>query len=194
MRVTSPTFLAAAAFATVFPFTGFLSAAPATPAPGAPAAPSGPSAVSIRVEQANKSDMDGKDRTKRDHERTLNIFVTNNSGEELNLKVKHIIFGRDLVHHDYMTAGEGEKDVTVKPHSMEKVETPAAKTTSVDRHFDAKTKKPVEASGASIVGAGVQVMQGDKLVAEWYDPLSLKASWGKTIKAVTKGTPAPAKK
>lgn len=185
MRAISPTFLTVAVIAAAFPFTSALRAATATPAPGAPAAPSapsGPSAVSIRVEQANKSDMDGKDRTKRDHERTLNVFVTNNSSEQLDLKVKHVIFGRDMLHHDYMTAGEGEKAVTVKPHSSEKVETPPAKTTSIDQHFDTKTKKKVDASGATIVGAGVQVMQGEKLVAEWYDPMSLKASWGKTIK------------
>ena len=149
-----------------------------------------PSAVSIRVEQANKSDMDGKDRHSRDHIRTLNIFVDNNSVEQLELKVKHIVFGRDMLHHDYMTVGEGEKLITVKPHGSEKVETPPAKSNSTDQHYDAKTKKKVEASGATIIGAGVQVMQGDKLVAEWYDPLSLKEHWGKTIKP---STPAPKK-
>ncbi|MEZ0256325.1 MAG: hypothetical protein ACAI37_13660 [Chthoniobacter sp.] len=149
-----------------------------------------PSAVSIRVEQANKSDMDGKDRFSRDHVRTLNIFVTNNSGEQLDLKVKHIVFGRDMVHHDLTTVGEGEKAVTVKPHGAEKVETPAAKSNSTEQHYDAKAKKKIEASGATIIGSGVQVMQGEKLVAEWYDPMSLKESWGKTIKP---STPAPKK-
>lgn len=149
-----------------------------------------PSAVSIRVEQANKSDMDGKDRFSRDHVRTLNIFVTNNSADQLELKVKHIVFGRDMIHHDYMTVGEGEKTVTVKPHGSEKVETPEAKINSTEQHYDTKAKKKIEASGGTIIGAGVQVMQGDKLVAEWYDPMSLKEHWGKTIKL---SPPAPKK-
>jgi len=149
-----------------------------------------PSAVSIRVEQANKSDMDGKDRFSRDHTRTLRIFVTNNSAEQLELKVKHIIFGRDMIHHDYMTAGEGEKAITVKPHGSEEVNTPPVKSNSTEQHYDAKAKKKIEASGATIIGAGVQVTQGDKLVAEWYDPMSLKEHWGKTIKITA---PAPKK-
>jgi hypothetical protein len=149
-----------------------------------------PSAVSIRVEQANKSDMDGKDRFSRDHIRTLRIFVTNNSAEQLELKVKHIVFGRDMIHHDYMTVGEGEKAVTVKAHGSEQVETPEAKSNSTEQHYDTKAKKKIDASGATIIGAGVQVMQGDKLVAEWYDPMSLKEQWGKTIKP---SSPAPKK-
>jgi hypothetical protein len=149
-----------------------------------------PSAVSIRVEQANKSDMGAKDPHTRKHTRTLNIFVANNSTEQLQLKVKHVIFGRDMIHHDLMTAGEGEKMVTVKPHSSEQVETPAAITTAVEQHYDAKAKKKIPPSGATIIGAGVQVMHADKLVAEWYDPMSLKESWGKTIKLPP---PAPKK-
>jgi len=172
----------------LFPTTAAIVATALLPLTGSVRAET--SAVSIRVEQANKSDMDGKSRTVREHTRTLNIFITNNSGDQLDLKVKHIIFARDLLHHDYVTAGEGEKAIVVKPHTSEKVETPAATTTSTDQHFDPKTKKRVDASGATIIGAGVQVMQGTKLVAEWYDPISLKESWGKTIKP----TATPAKK
>lgn len=149
-----------------------------------------PSAVSVRVEQANKSDMGGKDPHTRKHTRTLNVFVSNNSSEQLELKVKHVIFGRDMIHHDLITAGEGEKMVTVKAHGSEQVETPAAISTSVEKHYDAKAKKKIDPSGATIVGAGVQVMQGTTLVAEWYDPMSLKESWGKTIKL---SPPAPKK-
>jgi hypothetical protein len=176
MRALFPT-TAATLLAVLLPFTASLRAEP--------------SAVSIRVEQANKSDMDGKDRFSRDHVRILNIFVTNNSADQLELKVKHIVFGRDMIHHDYMTVGEGEKVITVKPHGSEKVETPPAKSTASEQHYDAKSKKKIEASGATIIGAGMQVTQGDKLVAEWYDPISLKEHWGKTIKP---STPAPKKK
>ena len=150
-----------------------------------------PSGVSIRVEQANKSDMGAKDRYTRAHARTLNVFVTNNSGEALQLKVKHIIFGRGMLKHDMVTIGEGEVALTVKPHSTEKAETPVAKVTSVEEHFDAKAKKKLEATGATIVGAGVQVLNGGTVVAEWYDPASIKEQWGKTILYVA---PPPVKK
>jgi hypothetical protein len=157
-------------------------------------------AVSIRVEQSNVSDMGpkdpkaAKDRFTKTHSRTLVVFVTNNSGDPLDLKVKHIVFGRDMIHHDYMTAGQGEKAVTVKPHTTERVETAEAKTVAVETHFDAKSKKKVDGSGATIIGGGVQVLQGEKLVAEWYDPESLKEKWGKTIEIKPSATPAPKKK
>ena len=85
----------------------------------------------------------------------------------------------------------------MKPHSTEKVETAQTKVTAAEAHYDAKTKKKTEASGATIVGAGVQVMQGSTLVAEWYDPASLKEQWGKTISLTAPGakpaTPPPKK-
>jgi hypothetical protein len=139
------------------------------------------SPVLLRVEQVNTSDMGAKDKYTRKHARTLNVFVTNNSSDTLDLKVKYIVFGRDMLHHDYTTVGQGEKPVTVKPHIEERVTTTQAASTSVQQHYDAKTKKKIDPSGATIMGAGVQVLQGDKLMAEWYDPISLKEQWGKTI-------------
>ena len=115
--------------------------------------------VSIRVEQSIKSDMNPKNLSNRAHSRTLNVFLTNNSSELLDLKVKHIVFGRDMLKHDLITAGEGENAVRIKPHSTEKVETAETKVTAAEAHYDAKTKKKTEASGATIVGVGVQVMQ-----------------------------------
>ena len=52
--------------------------------------------------------MNPKNLLNRTHSRTLNVFLTNNSSELLDLKVKHIVFGRDMIKHDLITAGEGE--------------------------------------------------------------------------------------
>jgi len=153
--------------------------------------------VHVRVEQIIKSDMNQKDKSNRPHSRTLHIFVTNNSLDQLELKVKYIVFGRDMIKHDLITSGEGESPVSVKPRSTEKVETAETKVTATEAHYDAKTKKKTEASGATIAGIGVQVMQGNTLVAEYYDPPSLKEQWGKTISLTAPGAPpaaAPAKK
>ena len=135
----------------------------------------------MRVEQATKSDMNPKNRLNRLHSRTLVVFVTNNSGELLEAKVKHIVFGRGLYNHDLVTVGQGEKPVTVKPHDTERVETTEAKVIGSEQHWDPKAKKMIDASGANIVGAGVQLLLKDKVIAEWYDPASIKAQWGKTI-------------
>jgi hypothetical protein len=145
------------------------------------------SAVTVRVEQTIKSDMNQKDRTTRTHSRTLNVFVSNNSSELLDLKVKYIVFGRDMLNHDLITAGEGENPVSVKPRETEKVETAETKVTAAEAHYDAKTKKKTEASGASLVGFGVQILQGTTLMAEYYDPPSLKEEWGKTTPLAAPG-------
>jgi len=160
--------------------------------------------ISIRVEQFTKSDMNPKDVINRNHSRTVNVFVTNNSNDTVELKIKHVVFGRSMLKHEVITAGEGETPYTAKPHTTEKVGTGEAKITSVEQHWDKKAKKMIEASGATIIGVGVQVHQGSTLVAEFYDPPSIKEQWGKTIplagtplaaaKAAAKPTATPAKK
>jgi hypothetical protein len=153
-------------------------------------------AISVRVEQdstmpkvegakpaapAAPAKPDPKNKTQH---RGLNIFVTNNSKDSADLKVKHIIFGREVEKHDVVTLGEGENPVTVKPASTEKVVVPPITANSTMAGYDAKSKKKTEASGATIMGYGVQVLQADKVVAEAYDPPSLKEQWGKTIQIV----------
>ncbi|MEP6671215.1 MAG: hypothetical protein ABJF10_18785 [Chthoniobacter sp.] len=148
--------------------------------------------ISIRVEQFTKSDMNPKDIINRNHSRTVNVFVTNNSGEVAEVKIKRIVFGRGLLRHDLVTLAEGETPYTAKPHTTEKVGTGEATVTSVEQHWDKKAKKMIDATGATIVGIGVQVFQGANLVAEFYDPPSMKEQWGKTMPMP--GTPLAAAK
>ena len=62
----------------------------------------------------------------------------------------------------------------------------------MEGHFDAKAKGKIDPSGAILLGEGEQVLQGDKIVAEEYNPPSMKEQWGKAAPA-TPGAAAPAK-
>lgn len=137
--------------------------------------------VALRVEQNVRSELGKVVPFTRTQHRGLNVFVSNNSPEVRNLNVKYVIFGRDAVHHDIITISGGESPVTVKPAASEKVAITVATATEVRAHYDIKTKKKVESSGASIVGHGVQLLDAGKVIAETFDPPSLKQFWGKTI-------------
>jgi hypothetical protein len=199
--VKSPlTYLAAFGCAALVP-GGTLTAEPTapaakpTPAAAKPTPPSAePTAISLRVEQANTSDMNPKDRITRTHVRKLHVFVTNNSGDQLELKVKYEVFGRDKFTHDVVKVTDGEQPLEVKPHSGANVDSVEAKSVSNEQHWDPKAKKMIDPSGATIIGSGVQVLVGDKLLAEWYDPVSLKDEWGKAPSALaSKPATPPAK-
>lgn len=144
---------------------------------GTAAAQSSP--ISLHVEASNKTEMTPKDRWTKTHLRKLHITVTNDSAEVVELKIKDVIFGRDMLTHGIVKVSSGENPLEVKPHSTATVDTVEAKCTENDQHFDAKAKKMTEASGATIAGSGVQALQGDKLVAEWYEPDTMKEQWTK---------------
>jgi len=150
-----------------------------------------PAAILLRVEQANKSDMNAKDRISRTHSRKLHIFVTNNSSTLLDLKVKFEVFGRSMLTHEIVKINEGEMPLQVKPHSAANADSIEAKSVSSEQHWDAKAKKMIEPSGATIIGAGVQVLQGTQVLTEWYDPESLKEEWGKAQPLIVAKPGAP---
>jgi hypothetical protein len=137
-----------------------------------------PSAVRVRVEAVNKSETE---KDKKTQKRSLKVFVSNSSKEALELKVKYVIFGRQLAERkEFVTVDEGQLPASVAPMETKQVDTLPATSTSVEEHYE-KTKK-VEASGNKIVGYGVQILQGETVVAEAYDPPSMKEQFGKTVK------------
>ena len=148
------------------------------------------SPIRIRVEATNKLDPE---KTKTTQTRVLNVTLDNSSAEPQELKVKFAVFGRDVSSRDIVTVGQGEVPVTVKGRGSEKVQTTEAKASSDDPKPAANAKgggKKAEPTGQKIVGHGVQVFKGDTMVAEFYEPASMKASFG-TATAVK---PAEAKK
>jgi hypothetical protein len=130
--------------------------------------------VRVRTEQSNKLDIE---KTTKSAARSLKIFVSNASKEMIDVKVKYLFFGRDAKGKDVVVVDQGEKPIQVKPLATEMIETPTAKATFIEAH--AEKNKKVEASGIKFIGHAVQVFQSDKMVAEYYDPLSVKEQVGK---------------
>lgn len=132
------------------------------------------SPVRLRVEQSSKSDTTSY---KNVQTRSLSIFLANSSAQPAEVKVKWAIFGRDIKSKEIVTVAQGETNASIKASGSEKVQTDAAHAVSEEARTGSKGKS--EAVGCRMVGHGVQVWQADRLVAEFYDPLSLKESFGK---------------
>jgi len=145
------------------------------------------SPVHMRIEASNKAETT---KTSSTQTRTLTVYVDNSSQEQVELKVKYVIFGRDATSKDIVTVGQGEVPVSVKPHGQEKVTTPEAKATYNEPKPAKGQAKKVDPSGQKIVGHGVQLMKGDTVLAEIYEPQSMKDNFGKAAAA----TPAAAPK
>jgi len=157
-------------------------AASAEETSGSTAAPPAPSAIEARVEQVSKMTVP-KGAASRTQTRFLKVFLSNASHDEVSLKIKYAFFGHGVKDHDDFVVTEGEKDATVKPAGITEEDTPSATAT------ETRAIKKTPASGTVIVGYGVQVFLGDKMVAESYEPSSLKSQMGKAPPA-PKGPPA----
>ena len=136
------------------------------------------SPIGLRVDQVSKSITEGGKKTVK---RSLNVHIANNSSETQTMTAKYILFGRDAATGDILVMDSGDQSATVKSRSTELIETTAA--TAVFNEAKMTANKRVPASGAKFVGYGVRVMSGEKVVAEAYDPASLKESWGKAVQA-----------
>lgn len=132
------------------------------------------SPVRLRVEQVSKSDTTSY---KTVQTRSLNVQVSNGSPEAVELKLKYVVFGRNLKGGDIVTVGAGEVPVTVKLQGTEKVATPAVTAVSQETRTGSKGKS--EEAGSRIIGQGVQAWKGGTMVAEFYEPASLREHFGK---------------
>lgn len=158
------------------------------------------SAFRMRIEQVTKSETE---KFSKKQQRSLKIFVSNSSKDAGELVAKYVFFGRDLKGSEVVKLDEGEKAVSVGPLNTTMVETGVATATSEEAHSTGYSSggkgkggssgKKVEASGQKFTGYGVQLFQGDKMVAEQYDPPSGKEQWSKAYPAKLP-TAAPAKK
>jgi len=154
-----------------------------------------PSAATLHVEQ----DITGEPKVvkfQRTQKRALIISVTNTSNAPLDVVVKHIIFGRDVLKREVVVVAQGDHPLKIAPLATEKFETVSGSAVAVETHFDISTKKMIQGSGATIVGQGVQVLQGGTVITESYEPPSMKEEWGKAapLTAGAAATPAPAAK
>jgi hypothetical protein len=132
------------------------------------------SPVRVRVELTSKNDNTGY---KSVQSRALNIIVSNSSPEPLELKVKFAIFGRDIKTQEIVTLEQGEIPLTLKARGTEKVQSPAAHAVAEEERIGSKGKS--EAFGYRIIGQAVQISKADVVVAETFEPASLKDAFGK---------------
>lgn len=132
-------------------------------------------AVTIRVEQQAKTESEPDKKTAT---RKLKILLSNSSNEELTLKVKWALMGRDLDKKEVAVVEEGELLATVKARGTDIQESRLSKPQVVTEPKAEPNKKRIPAKGIRFVGYGVQVFKGEELVAEAFDPLSMKESWG----------------
>ena len=156
------------------------------------------SPIRVRVEVTSKTDADRqKDKDTTTYTRILNVIVDNAGAEPAELKVKYAVFGRDIASKDIVTLGQGEVPVSVKARGTEKVQTPKADAV-LDEPKPARGQKKADPTGSKIVGHGVQVLKGDTVVAEVFEPASIKASFGTAAAAkpaaAAAAKPADAKK
>jgi hypothetical protein len=145
----------------------------------------------VRVEQVAKSETEKYTKTQK---RSLKIFVSNSSKEASELTAKYYFFGREAKGNDVVKLDEGAKPVSSKPLSTEMVESGTVTSVFEEEHASSYSKgkagKKTEATGTKILGFAVQVFQGDKMVAESYDPPSMKEQISKAMPVVK---PAPKK-
>lgn len=135
------------------------------------------STISVRIEQESKQESPPKDYHTKTQKRTLKIFLSNSSKEETNVKIKYTYFGHAIASHDVVPIDQGEKDATLKPLETQEVDAPTSSQTYTDEHYEGMGKGPkkkVEATGNKLTGYGVQVLVDDKVVAESYDPPTMK--------------------
>ena len=138
----------------------------------------------VRVEQVAKSESE---KTAKTQKRSLKIFVSNASKEPAELIAKYYFFGREAKGHDVVKLDEGAKPVSSKALGTEMVEsgivTAVFEEARSSGYSKGKPGKKEEATGTKILGFAVQVFQGEKMVAESYDPPSMKEQVGKAYPA-----------
>lgn len=144
----------------------------------------------LRVEQVTKAEVE---KFTKKQTRSLKIFVSNSSKTPAELTAKYVFFGRNTKEKEVVKIDEGSRPVSVGPLATAMVESGVATATSEEPHSSSSYAKggkstagskggspsKVEASGAKIIGFGVQIYQGETMIAEYYDPPSGKEEWTK---------------
>lgn len=132
------------------------------------------SPIRLRVEQQSKSNTASY---KSIQSRSLTVHLTNSAPQPADVIVKWAVLGRDIKSKDIVTVEQGEMKSSMKASGGEKLQTPVAQAAAEEARIGSKGKS--DDIGTKIIGHGVQVFQGDKLVAEFYEPASIKASFWK---------------
>jgi hypothetical protein len=154
---------------------------------GVPVARAQLSPVTMRVEQIASTEHDKKG-VKHEQKKALKIHLSNSSSQDFaGLKVQYWFFGKDVKDRDVAVKEKGERAADVKARGTEIVETPAVTSSYTEEHVEGgglqrsrgggsrmKAGKKVAASGDKLVGYGARVVQGGKVLAEYFSQPSFK--------------------
>jgi hypothetical protein len=113
--------------------------------------------------------------------RQLEITVSNTTGGGLqNLTVIYYIFAQDVKAKEVVLAKKREKTISLSPLGKLAFSTETAIMTLHPAFSKSSGGKmtPVPASGYKFAGYGVQVLAGDAVLAELFEPRELKTSTG----------------
>lgn len=141
-----------------------------------------------KTEAKSKAPAKGPPPSEKVQTRSLAVKLVNNSNESFDsLVVKYWFFGHSMTEHESapMKDGSGERKASLGPRGRVTVDVPPFSSTFVEAHSEGsgKTVKKVPASGDKITGYAVQVLNGEKVLAENYSELSYKAKLGEAPKA-----------
>ena len=151
------------------------------------------SPIRLDVKQVVKNESSGKTNDNKKQVRSLTIDLQNNSQESFeNLVVKYWFFARDMKSNDTSILTKGERKSMLQARGRDSVESETASSSYVTEHSEVSRNSgkgknggnnkgnsikvtKVQASGKKITGYAVKVMDGDKVMAEYYSEPSLKA-------------------
>jgi hypothetical protein len=123
--------------------------------------------------------------------RALTIRLSNGSSESFdNLIVKYWFLGHSMKGHDITVLKSGQRKSALSPHGGDVVESESVASTYVEQHSEVSKSKgssrgrsrkgtrskvsKVPASGEKLVGYAVQVLDGGKVVADFYSEESYR--------------------
>ena len=132
----------------------------------------------MEVQQIQKSETSGKSKEIKTQKRSLDVTLQNLSRvDKEDLVVKYWFFSKNVKSGDVKVLVAGERKTSVAAGKKEIVNSEQGNSTFTEDHFESSGKgggKKIEGSGEKIVGYGVRLMDGEKVLQEVFNPTGMK--------------------
>lgn len=149
--------------------------------------------VDVQGEKTRKTESDpSKGRTKSSYKETrfLQIALGNPNTKELtDVVVKSYIFAKDEESKQIVLMSKGDTKVTLPPMGKQTITTEKAQMGYTGAHLEGK--KNASASGTKFEGYGVQIVLGDQVIGELFDPKDFRSKTNLDLFAAASSQPAP---
>ncbi|MEO6787420.1 MAG: hypothetical protein ABI318_14915 [Chthoniobacteraceae bacterium] len=159
------------------------------------------SPIRMTVELSNKSTTKPKEIHDKTQTRSLKITLDNNSTQAFDgLAVKYWFVGHTEGTHGEKVLKEGERKSSLAPRGKDVVESEVASSHFIEEHYPPSkggkggAAKKIPASGDKMTAYAVRVMQGDKVLAEYYSEPSVKDLIKEGGQSAPATAPKPGKK